>query len=285
MDAADPKYVLPQYKTDQGLKARIETHKRYGIGSSGGFDGMTQMLAERVAPQTILDMGAGTGNWYRSIRQVLGPKVYYVGLDQSPGMVERLMEMTTQDSNAEIRQGDAQSLDFGDNRFDWVGAHYMLYHVPDIGRAVKEAWRVLKPGGLLAAATNAKKPYQELWDIGEQVARELGLEGDSPGHWMRFHLDNGDTFFPKGAEVVRWDSGFRFRKAEPAVDYMASGPISIHLGSQAGRPDLVKRALNLFGQHVDAIIEDSGVFEVHSQSGVPPTKRGFTTLEMGNYGN
>lgn len=38
----------------------------------------------------ILDIGAGTGNWYRSIRALAGAQPYYSGLDQSPGMVDAL---------------------------------------------------------------------------------------------------------------------------------------------------------------------------------------------------
>ena len=49
-----------------------------------------------------------------------------------------------------------QDLPVPEESFDWVGAHYMLYHVADISRALQEVWRGLKPGGILLAAANGK---------------------------------------------------------------------------------------------------------------------------------
>lgn len=46
---------------------------------------------------------------------------------------------------------DAQKLDFPDNTFDFVCAHGCLMHMPDTQGAVKEIYRVLKPGGKMYA--------------------------------------------------------------------------------------------------------------------------------------
>lgn len=48
---------------------------------------------------------------------------------------------------AQVKQGDAENLDFPDNFFDRVYSNGVIHHTPDTDRVVKEIYRVLKPGG------------------------------------------------------------------------------------------------------------------------------------------
>ena len=50
--------------------------------------------------------------------------------------------------------GTSQDLPYADESFDVVAALWMLYHVPDVDRALAEVRRVLRPGGLFVAVTN-----------------------------------------------------------------------------------------------------------------------------------
>ena len=262
-------YVGQQYRTDEALTIRIETHRRYGFGPSGDiFSRITRVMAERRLPLTVLDAGAGTGNWYRAIREDLNGEVMYAAADQSSGMVDVLLRATHGDHRAEVRRAAANSLPWEENVFDWVGAHFMLYHVPDISGAIQEALRVAKPGAVVAAATNAAKPYRELWDLGEWAARELHVSGRDPDDCVRFNLETGAAFFPTPPECVVWAGGFRFDAPEPALAYMASGPIRHHLGDAASDEGVVRTALRLIGERIGAIIASDGVFTVHSESGL-----------------
>jgi SAM-dependent methyltransferase len=92
----------------------------------------------------------------------------------------------------DARVGDAQALPFADGSFDAALAAWMLYHVPDLDRALAELARVLRPGGRLVAVTNAEESLHELWSL-------LGVQG--PGY--SFHSDNG-------AEIL----GRHFRRVE-----------------------------------------------------------------------
>ncbi|MGO0765593.1 class I SAM-dependent methyltransferase, partial [Citrobacter freundii] len=51
--------------------------------------------------------------------------------------------------NIATRQGYAESLPFEDNVFDVVISRYSTHHWHDVGRALREVNRVLKPGGVL----------------------------------------------------------------------------------------------------------------------------------------
>ncbi|MDA8194666.1 MAG: class I SAM-dependent methyltransferase [Thermaerobacter sp.] len=258
-----------QYATDKNLQTRIDTHCRYGIGHGRDIFGqVTQAMAQvRAHPERILDVGAGNGNWYRVIRSELGSGPSYSGLDQSEGMLARLSRMMEDDPRGEALLGDAQALPWQDATFAWVGLHFMLYHVSDIARALSEAYRVLQSGGVLTACTNDHHPYRELWELGEQVARDLGLPDLAPPMSERFNLANGAAFFPERPLVHSVPGGFRFHRAEPAVRYMASGPILLHLGKAADDPDLTARALKRLDERIRERIMRDGVFEVHSASG------------------
>jgi ubiquinone/menaquinone biosynthesis C-methylase UbiE len=61
--------------------------------------------------------------------------------------------------------GDVQALPFGDAEFDVVVANFMLYHVPDVHRALAELARVLRSGGSLVAATNGVRQLAEMWEL------------------------------------------------------------------------------------------------------------------------
>ncbi len=97
---------------------------------------------------SILDVGCGPGIVSMQLAD-LGHDV--TSVDFSERMLE-FAERNAEDNNLSIdfRQGDAMSLDFGDDSFDAVVSDYMLWTVPDPEKVVSEWFRVLKPGCTLA---------------------------------------------------------------------------------------------------------------------------------------
>ena len=70
--------------------------------------------------------------------------------------------------DADLRVGDAQSLPFGDESFDTVVCTLGLCSIPDERGAVREAWRVLRPGGRLLLLEHVRSPVRAV-----RVAQEL----------------------------------------------------------------------------------------------------------------
>ena len=61
-------------------------------------------------------------------------------------------------TDVDLRLGDAQGLEFADERFDTVVCTLALCTIPDPGSAVSEAYRVLRPGGTFRALEHVRSP-------------------------------------------------------------------------------------------------------------------------------
>jgi SAM-dependent methyltransferase len=173
VSADEASFVREQYATPDNLRARKSAY----VNAEG--DDPRQFAFEAVAaakPRRVLEVGGGEGELAARIKNELGVEV--VGIDQSEAMVA---EQRAKGIHARV--GNVQQLPFADGEFDVAVAAWMLYHVPDLERGLAELARVLKPGGLLVAVTNAVDHLQELWDLAQRASR-IGR--------FNFRSDNGE---------------------------------------------------------------------------------------------
>jgi demethylmenaquinone methyltransferase/2-methoxy-6-polyprenyl-1,4-benzoquinol methylase len=90
----------------------------------------------------LLDVAAGTGLMTRGGVDIVG-KSNVVGVDPSQGMLGEARKAVT----APLVRGRAEALPFRGDRFDMLSMGFALRHVPDLGIAFREYFRILKPGG------------------------------------------------------------------------------------------------------------------------------------------
>jgi trans-aconitate 2-methyltransferase len=139
-------------------------------------------LASRIpleAPQEIIDLGCGPGNSTRVLRQ-RWPDARLVGLDSSPGMIERARQSST---DIEWQVADIQFWS-QPNRFDLVFANASLHWITDHERLMRRLIDSLKPAGFLAFQMPAL--YNQ---AASQAVRELAK---SPS-WTSYHLEERYT--------------------------------------------------------------------------------------------
>ena len=97
----------------------------------------------------VLDVGCGPGTitvgLARRAREV-------IGVDASAEMVDSARRLAADEGigNASFEVGSAYDLPYADSSFDVVYAHQVMQHLADPVRALREARRVLRPGGLVA---------------------------------------------------------------------------------------------------------------------------------------
>ncbi len=114
------------------------------VGMQKIIDSQLKKYAPAVKDNVILDAGCGTGGMFNTLSKY--GNVY--GSDQSPAAVEFAKEKNIA---AEIATGSITELPFANNTFDMVVCLDVLYHamVGSDNRALREFWRVLRPGGIL----------------------------------------------------------------------------------------------------------------------------------------
>ena len=94
--------------------------------------------------ESLLDVGCGTGFLFEILARQRAAR--YCGVDLSEGMI-RVAEKK-QIEGAEFAVGSADRLPYPDESFDIVTCSQSFHHYPYPGQAMREARRVLRPGGL-----------------------------------------------------------------------------------------------------------------------------------------
>lgn len=251
------------YATDTHLAVRMRTHELY---SQPRIDYPRWVVGTINWPRDawVLDVGAGPGTYSDLVRERVPDGVYIAG-DLSWGMAQRASAEGIPALNL-----DVQRLPFADATFDVVLANHMLYHAPDIMRALRELQRVLKPTGLLVAATNSAATMPELETLARRACTLLGYPHQEfiPIH-RDFTLENGPAqaarFF---RAVARYDlpSALHFPDVEPVMDYLNS--------MQAVRaPQLPPGVtwdefMNVMEKQIARLIRHYGELEVQKLAGV-----------------
>ncbi len=228
----NPQMVAQQYSTDQHLQTRIRTHQLYSVGANLE-EGVDEVL--KLDPQeSLLDIGTGPGYFPTRLREV-GHLGCLVGMDFSSGM----LEVASAKTNAvEWIQGNAMELPFPDSSFDVVTARHMLYHVPDMNKAIREAKRVLKPGGRFMAVTNDDGYMLEFW----QAVFEA-VEDDTEFASIKSQRSESLVFSAHlEAEIAKVFGKTTFTKLEGNLEFPGARPVLEYWDSIQGLYDISKTA-------------------------------------------
>ena len=159
--------------TDEEIRKREEslrvfsqaatTYDRIGPPIFSHFGQRLVDLAEIAPGVKVLDVAAGRGAVLFPAAAKVGPTGHVIGFDFSPDMVrETGKDIESQKlRHAEIRQMDAEQMNFPDARFDWVTCGFALWMFAQPCRVLGEFWRVLRRGGRVGLSTwAADTPFQ-----------------------------------------------------------------------------------------------------------------------------
>ena len=204
MTLDDPAHVREQYATEARLAARkaIYTEVTGGDAREIVFEAVVE-----AEPRSVLEVGCGEGELSERVRAELGIEI--LALDQSERMVE-----LTRARGVDARIGDVQELPFADGSFDVAIAAWMLYHAPDLDRAIAELARVLRSGGRLVAATNASDHLREMLRLGGIEEFDFSFRAENGAEILGRHFARVETRHATGTVT--------FRDAEQIRSYLRS---------------------------------------------------------------
>lgn len=118
------------------------------------FAGGREWACSRVDGE-VLELAVGTG---RNL-PYYAADVRLTGVELSPQMLKIARKRAEElGRDVDLRIGDAQALEFEDERFDTVIITFGLCTIPDDRRAVTEARRVLRAGGRLVLLEHVRSP-------------------------------------------------------------------------------------------------------------------------------
>ena len=163
------------------LKFDQETTKLLEIAYQGGDVSRRRRMAfdalNLSKGDAIVDIGCGNGLLTEEIARAVGVTGRVVGVDPSKDMRAPASERCVAFPTAQIKDGLADALPLQDGEFDKAVAVQVLEYLPDIPAAIREAHRILRPGGRFVAVDTGCKTLdwfsadedrmrrvQEAWD-------------------------------------------------------------------------------------------------------------------------
>ena len=175
------------------------------------FGGGREWVCSRAAGD-VLELAAGTGrnlaHYPRDIR--------LTAIELSPEMLaiatQRAQEMGRE---VDLRLGDAQALEFPDESFDTVAITLGLCTIPDSKQAIRETYRVLRPGGRLLLLEHVRSPRLPVRAV-QKVLDPLAVRF-AADHLVRDPLDylESERFQVERVERSKWGIVERLQARKP----------------------------------------------------------------------
>lgn len=198
----------------------------FNVNQATGYDKLMGRWSRRLAPvfidfaglqdgERVLDVGCGTGSLTFELPRAASLNEV-AAVDLSPIFVEEARRRNTDDS-IRILQADACDLPFDAGYFDRALSLLVLHFVPEPARAVAEMRRVVRPGGVVAAAVwdhlGGMSGMRMLWDTvaassdkaREARSRYLFQPMTGPGELQRCFVAEGLRDVAETTLTIRMD--------------------------------------------------------------------------------
>lgn len=215
------KNVKQQFSNDKNLAMRIDFYKKYTTNKYRFADWLFDKynFKENIS---ILELGCGNGiHWEGRIEQL--PKGCKLTLsDFSEGMLDLVREKYSSYKNVSFCNIDIQSIPFESDSFDIIIANHMLFHVPDLNKALLEVQRVLKKGGYFYSATDGNggmRPFLY------EAIKQFDPKTEAFTEKLPFNLQNGSeilSLYFNSVERFDYENVLAITKTEDLIEWLKS---------------------------------------------------------------
>ncbi len=183
---------------------------------------MGNALGVRGEEAVLLELGVGTG---RIALPLIARGYRYLALDKDPAMLEVFRQKVAGVMRkVRLLEADARAIPLPDESVHGVIVVHLWHLLPDWPKALAEALRVLKPGGVLLEGwdemeAEEERGIQERW---RSLVEAEGVRVERGLHKRRLQEVEGALrrlgLKPKAREVVRWQEARTLRQALEALE-------------------------------------------------------------------
>lgn len=192
VDADDPALAGDATRLAGVKAARAERARAYFSANAADWDSLRQLhvreeeveaaLRRLAGPgpfASLVDLGTGTGR----MLEIFAPLAKRaIGVDMSHEMLAIARDRLAGLAHVQVRHGDIASAQLEAHGADLVILHQVLHFLDDPAEAVRQAARLLSPGGRLLIADFAPHEREELRE--EHAHRRLGISGSQMAQWL-----------------------------------------------------------------------------------------------------
>lgn len=205
---------MEPFAKGQVISSAAETYESFFVPALFGRWAGPVLDAVGVKPgDSVLDVACGTGVVAREAAKRVDDTGKVVGLDCNDGMLAVARRIAP---DIDWRTGQAEKLPFDDGSFDVVACQFALMFFEDRVAALREMWRVLKPGGRLAVATWDRLDHSPGYDA--MVALLQRLFGERIADALRAPFVLGD---PDMLSALAAEAGIEGAEIETRDDVVA----------------------------------------------------------------
>jgi len=179
---------MPEPDRSWGSAQRLTTSQKYARQSAIMGQGVTNalvQLADAGPGMRILDLASGTGEPALTLAPLVGEQGEVIGTDVNAQPLDIAAKRAAAHGirNTTFEVADAHELPFHVASFDRVTCRFGVMYFRDVVQALREALRVLKPGGRIALAAWSRFEQPYFYAIAGTVLKHAGgplLQPDEP---------------------------------------------------------------------------------------------------------
>lgn len=252
-------FVKEQYKNADNLNARINLHRF----NTNKIDWNVWFFEKMNIPEysNVLELGCGNGLLWMNNQESINETLSITLSDFSEGMLQSAKQ-NINNKNIKYQVIDIQDIPYENESFDIIISRHMLYHVPDIDKALTEVKRVLKPGGKFYVSTNGKEHMQKLGVLVADYDKNIDFDLQKLAN--KFGIENGDTFLKKHFSNVfleEFNGQIVVDKVDPVVSYVMSF-------SSVQKNMFDEHKLDSFYKYVETELDKVGAFRINTKGGM-----------------
>ena len=216
--------LVEQYRNAENVSVRIKLHAQCSTNPESWYSWLIRQ-ANLEKCKDILELGCGNGElWQRISPEELRGKQIVLS-DISAGMVEDARNALARNKKTAFAfsQFDCENIPYEDKSYDRVLANHVLFYCKNLGRALSEIGRVIKPDGMLCASTYGSRHMKEISDLVKGYDKRINLSEIEL--YEIFGLENGERLLKEyfsEVKLVRYEDELIVRDADLLCDYIFS---------------------------------------------------------------